>query len=335
MQPNETNHLIDAVVRQTMILIAQLATTGGRRAPLAHLANQVFLGLVTELQNQGINQKVTADMFGLALRTYQRKRQRLAESATDHGRSLWEAVLNHVAEHGRPTRAELLTRFRWDEESSVRGVLNDLVETGLIAKQGRGARTSYSLAEREALDETEEVDPHEVTATLVWIAVYRNGPATLAQMIDVLSMDETVLTSALNLLLGDGRIEACSGEDGETIYRCDSYLIPQGSDAGWAAAVFDHYQALVGAVCAKLQSREQRSVPGEYLGGSTFNFDVWEGHPLEAEVLGLLAEERGRAHALRQRVDAYNAGVEMPPHRKRTVFYLGQNVLYDGEEANE
>ena len=35
--------LIDSIVRQTTVLIAQLATSGGVRAPLAHVANQVFL----------------------------------------------------------------------------------------------------------------------------------------------------------------------------------------------------------------------------------------------------------------------------------------------------
>jgi hypothetical protein len=42
--------LIDQVVRQTMILIAQLATTGGTRAPLAHLADRVFFHLARELR---------------------------------------------------------------------------------------------------------------------------------------------------------------------------------------------------------------------------------------------------------------------------------------------
>jgi hypothetical protein len=40
------NLLIDAIVRQTMILVAQLATTAGVRAPLAHVTNQVFISLV-------------------------------------------------------------------------------------------------------------------------------------------------------------------------------------------------------------------------------------------------------------------------------------------------
>ena len=64
--------LIHAIVRQTTILIAQLATARGVRAPLAQIANQVFLDLVNELERQGVSRKVSADMFGLGLRTYRR-----------------------------------------------------------------------------------------------------------------------------------------------------------------------------------------------------------------------------------------------------------------------
>lgn len=62
--------LIDAIVRQNMVLVAQLSTAAGLRAPLAHVANDVFLDLVAELESQGVRQRVIADMFGLALRSY-------------------------------------------------------------------------------------------------------------------------------------------------------------------------------------------------------------------------------------------------------------------------
>ena len=41
--------VIDAIVRQTTVLIAQLATSAGMRAPLAQIANQTFLSLTHEL----------------------------------------------------------------------------------------------------------------------------------------------------------------------------------------------------------------------------------------------------------------------------------------------
>ena len=59
--------LIDSIVRQTTVLIAQISTSAGIRAPLAHVADQVFLDLAREIERQGVRQKVVADMFGVAL----------------------------------------------------------------------------------------------------------------------------------------------------------------------------------------------------------------------------------------------------------------------------
>ena len=112
-----TQFLIDAIVRQTTVLIAQLATTGGVRAPLSHIAGQVFLDLAREIESQGVSRKVSADMFGLALRTYQRPTQRLRESATMRGRSLWEAIFDYLSSEGMVSRDEVLRRFRHDDEA--------------------------------------------------------------------------------------------------------------------------------------------------------------------------------------------------------------------------
>jgi hypothetical protein len=135
------NLLIDAIVRQTTVLIAQLATAAGARAPLAHTANLVFTDLVRELKEQGVGNKVIADMFGLALRTYHARLRRLSESKTYQGRSLWEAVLEYVQSKGTVLRADVLRRFQYDDEASVRGVLKDLVDSG---RGTRGTRWRIS-----------------------------------------------------------------------------------------------------------------------------------------------------------------------------------------------
>lgn len=142
----EPTLLIDAVVRQTTVLIAQLATSAGLRAPLAHTANQVFLDLVRELKEQGLGNKIIADMFGLALSTYHEKVRRMTESLSSRGRSLWEAVFSYIQERETLLQADVLTRFRNDDESSVRSVLNDLVESGLVFRSGRAESTTLRAA---------------------------------------------------------------------------------------------------------------------------------------------------------------------------------------------
>jgi hypothetical protein len=149
----DTGLLVDAIVRQTMVLIAQLATFGGGRVQLAHTANQVFLDLVGALKEQGLGNKVIADMFGMALRTYQTKVQRLSESRTDRGRSLWEALLSFLqeqSEEGAVSRAEVLRRFRHDDPLVVGGVLRDLVDSGLVYRTGRGDFAQYGVVQGKA-----------------------------------------------------------------------------------------------------------------------------------------------------------------------------------------
>src|SRR6478735_1511711 len=126
--------LIDNIVRQTTVLIAQLATSGGVRSPLAQIANRIFLDLARELDQQGISRKVSADMFGMALRSYRRRVRQLSESSTERGHSLWEAVLSYLSRGELVTRDEVLKRFHRDDEALVKGVLNDLCETGLVLK---------------------------------------------------------------------------------------------------------------------------------------------------------------------------------------------------------
>jgi hypothetical protein len=148
--------LIDAIVQQTTVLIAQLATAGGVRAPLAHIATQVFVDLAEGLERQGVSRKVTADMFGISLRSYQRKTQRLRESSTQRGRSLWEAILSYLKTNGVVTLRQILERFHRDEEVSVRGILRDLTETGLIFCSGNERDAIYRLTSEDELSVIQE-----------------------------------------------------------------------------------------------------------------------------------------------------------------------------------
>src|SRR4029079_7790777 len=175
--------LIDAIVRQTTVLIAQLATAAGARAPLAHTANQVFVDLVHELKDQGLGNKIIADMFGLSLRTYHNKIARLSESSTDRGRSLWEALLGFAQERGTVSRGEILRRFRNDDDELVRGVLNDLVTSGMLFQTGRGDLTSYRAAQPG--ETSREIDDSgDRIACFAWIAIYRYGPITRAELVE-------------------------------------------------------------------------------------------------------------------------------------------------------
>lgn len=328
-----TKLLIDGFVRQTMVLIAQVATMSGVRTPLAHLANQVFLDLTQALEQQGLGRKVVADMFGLALRSYQQKVDRITESASNAGVTLWEAVHSHLTEHSPVSRAELLRRFASDDPASVAGILHDLVESGLVYKAGRGDAVVYRVAPADDLRHALAGEPRETAQAYAWAAIYRQGPLAREQLLDALPFDAAVLDAALDALVRDGRVERMQGERGD-VFSSRRMLLPLGATAGWEASLLDHYHTIVGAMCAKLRNGQTRALPNDQLGGSTFSFDVWPGHPHETQVLGLLKEQRRVLGALWDQVSRHNEAGK-PEGFTRVSFYCGQLVKREGEIAGE
>jgi hypothetical protein len=326
------NVLIDSIVRQTTILIAQLATSAGMRAPLAHTANQVFLDLVRELKQQGLGNKVIADMFGMALRTYHGRIARLTESTTVAGKSLWAAVVEYIQEKNVVSRSDVLRRFRRDDDASVRGVLRDLVESGLVFQSGHGDAVTYRAASPGDCAASDATAAREATLNLVWVAVNRHQPATADDVLGAVPIGKDAIADALAALVADGRISATE-QGGAPRYECASCVIPLGAAAGWEASVFDHYQAMVTAICTKVRAGNTTALLGDSVGGSTYAFEVWPGHPLRDEVTGFLATVRSMAMDLRTRVEEHNAAHHPPEESDRVIAYVGQTVLRD--EATE
>lgn len=316
--------LIDSIVRQTTVLIAQLATSGGLRAPLAHIANQVFLDLASELERQGVSRKVSADMFGIALRGYQRRIQRITESSTERGRSLWEVVLEYVSSANVRTRAQILERFSDDDEALVRGVLHDLTDSGLLFCSGSGSSAAYRAATPQEVGEIREALGNEGLDELIWLIVFRERPLARSALVQLVKIRPGELDAALRRLMAAGRLrETRVGE--ELAYTSGEFCVSVDASTGWAAAVLDQFQAVVKTICTKL--RNGSSTRGDRIGGSTYTFVVWNGHPNEEEVCGELRRYRERQSALRAKVDAYNREHGIPPRFLEVVSYAGQCAL--------
>jgi hypothetical protein len=324
--------LIDAVVRHTMVLIAQLSTADGTRSPLSHVADEVFIGLVRELESQGVGKKVIADMFGIALRSYQLKVQRLGESATRRGVTLWSAIHSYVAENPSITREKVLEHFRHDEESKVRSILSDLVESGLVYRSGRGADTRYRLASTEELEQLGAAPTSDVEATdaaLIWVQVYRGSPLPKAKLSELLPLPSERLEAALARLVREERVRVEERSDGSycTTERC---LIPVGEAAGWEAAVIDHHRAVLSALAAKVVSGKHTSAAADEVGGTTWSFDLWPGHPKEKEVRQLLRSLRQHVVPLWNEVAEYNRE-HRPAETYEVTVYCGQYLVTDEE----
>jgi hypothetical protein len=329
--------LVSSIVRQTMVLIAQLATTGGARAPLAQVADRVFMDLVRELTRQGVSRKVSADMFGMGLRSYLRRVQRLGESSTERGRSLWEAMLDYLQHESVVTRAAAFARFHRDDEVLVRGVLHDLCESGLVFVSGSGQDSVYRAATADELGALRLLKRGEGLDELVWAIVYREGPLSQEALGKLTGMTDDELATVLGRLVSAGRV----AEKGGT-FQAHSFVVPLGAQVGFEAAVFDHFQALVKTICCRLQGEAlplalpESLTERDVVGGSTYTFDIWDQHPLAAEVLASLREMRERLGGLRQRVETFNGEQGVPPSFVQVVAYAGQCVVaQDAEDVNQ
>ena len=328
-------HLIDSIMQQTTVLIGQLSTAAGVRAPLAHVADQVFVELAKELDSQGVGRRVAADMFGLALRSYQKKLRRLTESKTAADRTLWQAVLEYVRERGRARRADILARFRRDGEKEVGAVLTDLVATGLVYQTGRGGDALYGMTSEADLRHLVQDDDVESAAPLVWATVHDNPGTTLAKLMARLRLGTEVVAAAVRLLIADGKLSGNVDDENAPLEAVD-LIVPVGAEHGWEVAVFDHFRAVANAIASKVRTGQLRSEYADVVGGATLSFDLCRDHPFEGRALRLLADVREQVNALWDQVEAHNA--EHPiveSERRRLFFYFGQYLEENDDNSSQ
>lgn len=322
--------LIDAIVHQTTVLIAQLSTAAGIRAPLAHIADQVFLELSREIEAHGVSRKVAADMFGLAIRSYQKKVQRLTESVSVRDRTLWQAVLDHL-KSGSASRRELLERFHHDDPAVMGSVLNDLVSSGLVYRTGLGDSSVFGMTMESDWTRTRVEYDREALIPIVWAMVYRSGGTTWTALRDQLTIDGPSLSDALAALEAEGRVTR-TGSGEAASYQATTLLVPVDAEHGWEAAVFDHFQTVVKAIGTKVRRGLAHSSHSDVNGGATLTFVLPSSHPDKDEVLSLLRRVRGDVNELWNRVQRNTDQDATVDESTITVsFYFGQCVTREDE----
>jgi hypothetical protein len=322
--------LIDGIVRQTTVLVAQISTSSGVRSPLSHVVDQVFFELASEIEAQGVKRRVAADMFGLALRAYQKKMRRLTESRSARDRTLWEAVLSLVGE-GEVSRSRIEERFQHDGEREVGAVLHDLVRSGLVYATGAGEHAVYGVTSEEVRNRVSQSGRLESLMNVVWLKVFRGEARSIDELSAQLPVDAAQTERAVQELLAIGRLQ--QGQQGLT---SANVVLPLGAAHGWEAAILDHFRAVAVAIGTKLRAGTSGARADDRVGGSTFTFTLDAAHPDAAEVYGLLSELRARVQSLWDRVSAYNATHPTDEQSAtRVTFYLGQALEERAEDEPE
>ena len=186
----------------------------------------------------------------------------------------------------------------------------------------------YRVATREELSSVRRNAAGSAEA-YVWSFLYREGAADAARLAAACGMSASELSPVLDALVASGRVTKQDTPDGP-LYRSSELVLGLDDPAGWEASVLDHFTALVKTIVAKL-GRDQKASLADEIGGSTYHFVLWRGHPLEDEMLGELRRFQERMSALRKRVDELAAGGQMAGKRLRVDAYHGQCVVEEDE----
>jgi hypothetical protein len=252
------------------------------------------------------------------------------ESVTRRGTSLWESVLEFIEQRRVISREAVLEQFARDDEGLVRSVLHDLTDSGLVFRSGVRTTTMYRIASPNEMGRTRSRGAPDSTDALVWVLIRREGPLSRDALATRTDLPPRELEAALGRLLSDGRIREATMESSMGYYA-DSIVIPVGATSGSEAAIYDHFQAVVKTILCKLRKDESTRARDERLGGSTYGFDVWSGHPFAEEVYGQLRRFREATSELRSRVDAFNSKNSAPSSIDRVTVYMGQCVISEEE----
>jgi hypothetical protein len=275
-------------------------------------------------------------MFGMALSTYHRRVRAAAESQTDAGRSVWEAVVDFVRESEPVSGAVVQGRFSRDDAAVVAGVLSDLTDSGIVYRSGRGAQAMYRIASPTDFAAVDGEARDHAVRNILWLAIVRRGPIGLAELAEETRQSLESCEKHVESLVSASLVEKRTLGP-RTVYESLRFDVPVGQAEGWEAAVLDHFQAVVTAICVKLRLGASRSAAGEAVGGSTYTLDVWPGHPLEHEARTTLTRLREHVTELRERIDRYTGTHARPKDvsDREVTVYVGQYVKTTDDDRGE
>jgi predicted transcriptional regulator len=240
-------------------------------------------------------------------------------------------VLEFIKTGELVSRERIVGRFQLDGELEVSAVLHDLTESGLVFCSGSGRSAVYRRATDEELGQLAQLNGDVGFEELCWVLVYRNGPIGVSALSQLLRRSEADTAQLVERLCAAGRVQKGAND---TLSARD-FVVPLGASIGWEASVFDHVQAVVQTICQRLRQNTLAAGDQDPVGGSTYSYDVWPNHPLEAEVKDQLSRFRQRAGELRRRVEAYNQQHGLRREYQQVVHYAGQCVLERELDATE
>ncbi len=324
------SNLVERMVPLVAELFATLKVNDPLRMDFASIAEKTVYDVVEVLRSEGLTNEEIAASLDLSIAGFYRKLKDLRETyeggaAGSEARTvtLWERIYGHVLERsgGDPTRAVTFTAieraFGFLTPDRLGSILRYLVRFGHLSVSGHGAAREYRVVVGGGAERGPSY--HDAVVTL-----YRDGPLSVAELAARLEADEATCEAFVARLEAAGYLETTPQGDAAPAHRATAYHIEPESPEGYEAALWDHFQAVVRAICKKVRLKDHNARMHDVIGGTTFSFDLAADDPLYGEISGFLAETRVRMEdwmerALERRPDPDDRAV-------RVTIYTGQMV---------
>lgn len=112
--------------------LAALAIMDGKRRPLSWVWGHIWKGLIDEFQDQGISNKVAADIMGCTLRTYQRRFSEYTEPCDEVGLNIWFRIYDALK---TPLSADqVVVKFHHYKKREILSILSDMAKSNWIER---------------------------------------------------------------------------------------------------------------------------------------------------------------------------------------------------------
>ncbi len=127
--------VVETIARGAGRAVACIGMMENRRRSLDWVRDAFFESMTDYLRENGVPNRVAADMCGMSHRTFLRQVQGLRDRRGEVGSTLWLQIFRFLKEQGR-TREQIFHQFRRQATDVLASILRDMVEGELLVLSG-------------------------------------------------------------------------------------------------------------------------------------------------------------------------------------------------------
>jgi hypothetical protein len=315
--------LITIVVRKSADLVATVATQGGSRHSLAEVPNRFHEALAEALDARNVPRKVAAEMFGVGLRTHQRRLKQAHEAPVTKRETLSARVYRLVSVAGESTKLDIELAFQDVPAHLLASALRDLQKNDLLLRTQHGAEVRFATTGRSGV--LQDADEFHVLQHFLSALVHRLGPVRSRDLCPLVDEPLELVESALQTLEHDGFL-ASEGPQTARQWVSRNKAMPRKAGPRRLATLGDHFVAVLTNLMGAVEENDPETMDtSPSSAGTSVAIEVPEGHALVGELHEAFRVFRTTVADIQKRAEGLeDAGNTSPPVRLSS--YAGTRV---------